>query len=317
MALLKEKAFELLGEAWHSGRLAHAYLFSAPPGAGKEWLSTQLASFILQTSLEQVPSHPDYHSVAPESKSRRIIIEQMRSLEQNLQMKPLAGRTKVAVIYDADRLQPQAANAFLKTLEEPPSGCYLFLLTVLPQAVLETIASRCIAVSLRLPPSSKLSSASQEIADVLTHSLRGKPDIIAAMQFTRCFQKTLTDIREHITKELDHELKRELKQYREAVSSKWQEERENQIKAQVEAAIIEQRENLLQAAEEVLAAALRQHHLPHQPCSEEIRQIASTNDPSMLLRRLAALERTRHLLARGVQEGLALESGFLEMIVMS
>ena len=58
-------------------------------------------------------------------------------------------KVKFGVVYEADRLMPQAANAFLKTLEEPPDHSVLVLVTALPEALLDTIRSRCIEVSLR------------------------------------------------------------------------------------------------------------------------------------------------------------------------
>src|SRR5207237_1812521 len=84
----------------------------------------------------------------PESKSRRIVTAQIRALEHALQMRAADGRRKVAIIPDADRLQTEAANAFLKTLEEPPKDSLLLLLSALPEALPETILSRCIAISL-------------------------------------------------------------------------------------------------------------------------------------------------------------------------
>jgi len=313
MSLLKESALERLKTAWEAGRLAHAYLLSGPTGSGKDWLTLQMAGLVLETP--KPATHPDFHSVAPESKSRRIVIEQMRTMDQAIQMKPLRGRTKVAVIYDADRLQPQAANAFLKTLEEPPPGCHLFLLTSLPEALMETILSRCIAVPLRAKAGGRAVGGERPVAAALTGVLLtpGGPDIAAAMRFTRFFQRATSAVREQVTKELETELKQQMKHYRESADSKWEEGRENQIKAQAEAAVIRERETLLNEAGEVLAAALRHHHAPSGQGS--IEKIARANPPAILFKRLAALDRTRDLLARGVQEGLALESGFLEMIV--
>lgn len=313
MALLKDNALDRLKAARKAGRLAHAYLLTGPVGSGKEWLAMQMASEVLETPTPS--AHPDYHSVAPESKSRRIVIEQMRTMEQTLQMKPMRGHTKVAVIHDADRLQPQAANAFLKTLEEPPPGCHIFLLTTLPDAVLETIVSRCIPVPLRTGLGGQ-TNAGGPLATALTEALLkpGGPDIASAMRFTRTFQQTTAAVREQLTRELESELKQQIKHYRESASTKWEESREDQIKAQAESAVVREREKLLQSAGEVLAAALRHHHLPSEPCSPDIAKIAQANPPPVLLKRLAALEHTRDLLARGVQESLALESGFLEMI---
>lgn len=312
MALLKESALERLKTAWEAGRLAHAYLLSGGPGSGMDWLTLQMAAVILETP--QPAMHPDFHSVAPESKSRRIVIEQMRTMEQALQMKPMRGRTKVAVIHDADRLQPQAANAFLKTLEEPPPGCHIFLLSTLPEALMETIISRCIAVPLRAKPGVRSEGVGRPVADALAGVLLtpGGPDIAAAMRFTRFFQRATAAVREQVTGELGAELKQQMKHYRESADSKWEEGREGQIKAQAESAVIRERENLLHDAGELLAAALRHHHVPsEQPI---IAEIARENPPELLFKRLAALDRTRQFLARGVQEGLALESGFLEMI---
>lgn len=314
MALLKEDALERLNAAWKAGRLAHAYLLSGSAGTGKDWLTMRMAATVLETPTAS--THPDFHSVAPESKSRRIVIDQMRTMEQALQMKPMCGRTKVAVIRDADRLQPQAANAFLKTLEEPPPGCHIFLLTALPDAVLETIVSRCIAVPLRpeagAGPSTEGGAVREALAAALVKS--GGPDLASAMRFTRTVQKAIVGVREQVTGELEAELKAQLKHYRDSAGAKWEESREDQIKSQAESAVIREREILLQQAGGLLAAALRHHHLPGEPCSAAAREIAQCQPPAVLLKRLAALERTRDLLARGVQEGLALESGFLEMI---
>lgn len=316
MSLLKENAFERLIAARTAGRLAHAYLLVGPEGSGKEWLTEQMAGLVLETPAASVRAHPDYHSVAPESRSRRIVIDQMRTMEQALQMKPMRGSTKVAVIHDADRLQPQAANAFLKTLEEPPQGCHIFLLTSLPDAIMDTIISRCIAVPLRAGESAAQSGGERLVEEALVQALLqpGGPNVASGMRFTRAFQRATVAIREEVTKDLEGELKQQIKHYRESADAHWEESREDQIKAQAEAAVIRERENLLHAAGKVFAAALRQHHVPAADCPEPILQITATNPPERLLKRLDALERTRDLLARGVQEGLALESGFLEMI---
>ena len=69
---------------------------------------------------------------APESKSRIVSVDQMRELMREIQLKPNEAEYKVAVIVAADRLNPQAANAFLKTLEEPPPETVLILLTTEP-----------------------------------------------------------------------------------------------------------------------------------------------------------------------------------------
>lgn len=316
MALPKDKAFERLVEARKAGRLAHAYLLAGPPGSGCEWLAGQLAATILGTKPEDVSSHPDFHVAAPESKSRRIVTDQIRELEQALHMKPLAGGHKVAVIHDADRLQPQAANAFLKTLEEPPSGSHILLTTTLRDAVLTTILSRCITVPLQSPSAHTQDARTTSIAGAFEKALlqNGGPDAGSALRFTRLFQAEMSEIRDQATEGLESELKDQLKQYRDSIDKTWKETRENQIKAQGESTVLLERERFLAALGSVLAAALREKIRPAPDCPGNIRMIAGANETKTLLKRLDALERTRRLLSSGVQEALALESGFLQMI---
>lgn len=316
MALAKEKAFERLRNARESGRLAHACLLSGPPGSGKKWLAGELAALVLGTTAKEVSTHPDLHQAAPESRSRRILIDQMRDLERALQMKPLIGSHKVAVIHDADRLQPDAANAFLKTLEEPPPGCHIVLTTAIREAVLQTILSRCITIPLLAPVGVSRDELSGAVAAAFENALLhpGGADAGAAFRFTRFFQSTLAGIRENIADGLESELKEQLKRHRDSIDRIWRETREDQIKAQTEAVALRERERLLAAIGEVLAAALRHKLQPSGSAPEGIRRIAESSDARHLLKRLDDLERTRRLLASGTQEALALESGFLQMI---
>src|SRR4029077_4481970 len=96
--------------------------------------------------IEQA-KHPDIHWVRPESKSRVIVTDQMRELMQEIHLRPSEAEYKVAIIVAADRLRIEAANAFLKTLEEPPGKSILILLSSEPQRILETILSRCLRLS--------------------------------------------------------------------------------------------------------------------------------------------------------------------------
>src|SRR5438874_11137924 len=150
MGFSRALTFEYLRRAHEQNRLAHAYLISGPTGSGKQLLAAELASLVNGTKASDVFSVKtrDIFIAQPQSKSRRIIIEQIRDLEHTLQMRASNGRHKVAIISEADRLQPQAANAFLKTLEEPPKDSLLLLLSALPEALPDTILSRCIAIPL-------------------------------------------------------------------------------------------------------------------------------------------------------------------------
>src|SRR5205807_6077688 len=146
MAFSRTAAFRYLRRAHEQNRLAHAYLISGSPGSGKRLLAAELANLVNGTEQGDVFSAKarEIFVAEPESKSRRIVIEQVRALEHALQMRASASRRKVAIIAEADRLQPQAANAFLKTLEEPPKDSLVLLLSALPEVLPDTIVSRCI-----------------------------------------------------------------------------------------------------------------------------------------------------------------------------
>ncbi len=150
MAFARTTALEFLRRAHEQNRLAHAYLITGAPGSGKELLAAELASLVNGTATKDVFSAKarEVFIARPESKSRRIVTAQIRALEHALQMRAADGRRKVAIVPDADRLQTEAANAFLKTLEEPPKDSLLLLLSALPEALPETILSRCISIPL-------------------------------------------------------------------------------------------------------------------------------------------------------------------------
>ena len=138
-----------------TGRVAHAYIVvGAPRGAGKTFSDAVLcAMFCSQDKrpcgkcrgCRQVSgrTHPDVIWVEPQKKSRIISIEQIRDLQKRIYHTSYEGGWKACVIVGADRLGAAAANAFLKTLEEPPGRSVFLLLTDSPQFLLPTIRSRC------------------------------------------------------------------------------------------------------------------------------------------------------------------------------
>jgi DNA polymerase-3 subunit delta' len=135
---------EKIGQSKRDGRLAHAYLLTASRIEPLEELLSRLVPLFLGSSA---PNHPDLHVIRPESKSRRLTIEQIRTLEHVLQLKAYQAPLKVAAIVAADRMclgAAEPANAFLKTLEEPPDNTVIFLLTQNPEQLLPTIRSRCL-----------------------------------------------------------------------------------------------------------------------------------------------------------------------------
>jgi DNA polymerase-3 subunit delta' len=135
---------EKIETSFKEGRMGHAYLLTGNSLEELEAIFYRIAAGLLKSEDRQ---HPDLHVVRPESKSRRLKIEQMRDLEKQLQLKPYQAKIKVAAVIAADRMclpPAEAANAFLKTLEEPPASSVIFLLTNTPEMLLPTIKSRCL-----------------------------------------------------------------------------------------------------------------------------------------------------------------------------
>ena len=135
---------ELFQLAAKEGRLAHAHLLTGAPPAELESLARGLAANLLDAELE---GHPDFFTLRPESKSRRVSIAQVRQLEHSLSRRPHRAPIKVALILEAERMclpPAEAANAFLKTLEEPPDHSLLILTSDRPEQLLPTVRSRCL-----------------------------------------------------------------------------------------------------------------------------------------------------------------------------
>jgi len=321
MPLTASDALSLLRNAHAQDRLAHAYLITGPSGSGKRQLATQLCGLVVGDEKDPI-HHPDVHTIEPESKSRRIVIEQIRELERELQMRSARGGRKAGVIFDADRLQQQASNAFLKTLEEPPARTHLILVTSLPDQLLETILSRCIEVPLHPIGRPALLPRQEELLGILKQaSQRPGTEIPQVFGLVREFQKLLSQAKETAQAWGDAELKVEEQKYKQIADSKWFEEREDYYKALVEARYVGERSRLLETLEAWWADVLRHQamaenaapHLDFPAFAADTAALATRENQESALRRSAAFESLREQLGNpGIQEPLAIEVAFLK-----
>jgi DNA polymerase III subunit delta' len=318
MAFSRPTALEYLRRAHEKSRLAHAYLISGPPGSGKQQLAADLASLVNGTPANDVFSAKAREILVarPESKSRRIVIEQIRDLEHALQMRASNAGRKVAIISDADRLQPQAANAFLKTLEEPPKDSLLLLLSALPEALPETILSRCIAIP--LAPDARLQSSDEEkklIKLLQRMSHERSWSVPFAYRLAQEFQGLLRTVREAVKRETDEALKQEETRYKDATDGAWLEDREQYYKALAESLYLQRRVGLIETLfawwSDVLRSsnAVGRRNLPD--AKKETAVLAKRFSTAEILKRIRCLQELRDHLNRNIHEALAIEVAFL------
>ena len=150
--------------AWEAGRFPHAVLIHEAPGAGGEWLALWAAQLVLCTQPTQAPcgqcpacrhvarrQHPDLALLGPLEEATQIRIEQVRELSADLALTAHQGGYKVGILSPADSLNRFAANALLKTLEEPPPRTLLVLVATQPSRLPATLLSRCQRVRVQAP----------------------------------------------------------------------------------------------------------------------------------------------------------------------
>ncbi len=323
MSFQLDKALSLLQEAHTNQRLAHAYLITGPVGSGKESLAISLIKMVNEVDRNKSAQNLDELKsgtttvIGPESKSRRIKIESIRSAEHVLQMAAPDGVTKFVVIKDADRMGPGAENAFLKTLEEPPASSMVLLLSSYPEMLLDTILSRCIKIALtgKSGPA-QLSEHVRALLEALRdYALSGKKSVSGALGLMGRFSAILKAEKAEIAKRNDLAYKGEVTRYQRATEGDYLKRREADYKAMTEAEYLEQRNRLIEFLMMWFGDAMRQQsgaaHLDLPDFAEATRKLATEYSIDDLSRRIDAIGGLRANLNTNVFEALALEVGFI------
>lgn len=319
MAFSPEAAFAYLSRAHRQNRLGHAYLISGGPGSGKKVLAARIAGLVNATRLEDVFSTRaiEIFLAEPESKSRRIVIDQVRALEHSLQMRASGDGRKVVIISEADRLQPQAANAFLKTLEEPPDHSLLLLLTALPEVLPDTIISRCIPIPLSAT-AVRPSGGEEKLIELLRRAAREKAwSVQTAYQLGQGLQRLLGGIKEEIKAQNLEAMKVEETRYKNSTDGSWLADREDYYKALGESQYLQRRAGLLETLfvwwSDLLRARTGLVQRDLSALAGETNQLAERFTAAEILRRIRRLEELRDHLGRNIQEALAIEVAFLQV----
>ena len=194
-----EEPLARLDAARRADRLGSAWLIGGPAGIGKLNLALALASRLLGAVEEAPPAlgpadaaaamrerrvpadhHPDLHLVFPEPDKRTIGIDQVRELSEALAMKGFRGAAKIAVIEPAEAMTPAAANALLKTLEEPSARTFLLLVSHQPHRLLPTIRSRCQILAVAPPTEQEVAAWLGLPAGHPVLSIAGRAPLFAA-----------------------------------------------------------------------------------------------------------------------------------------
>jgi DNA polymerase III subunit delta' len=319
MAFSRKNALNYLRRAHNQSRLGHAYLISGPPGSGKRALAADVTALVNGTEPKDVFSARarEVYVAEPESKSRRIVTEQVRELEHALQMRAADDRRKVAIIAEADRLQPQAANAFLKTLEEPPANSLLLLLSAIPEVLPDTILSRCIAIPLE-PTDVERPEEQKRLFELLRQTAQRKSwNVESAYGLAQGVQRLLGEIREEIKETNQQNLKAEEARYRNSTDGGWLDEREDYYKALTESQYVQRRARLLEVLflwwSDVLRAKTGVVARDFPNLKKETAQLAERFKTPEILKRIRRLEEMRDHLAYNIQEALAIEVAFLRV----
>ncbi len=334
----QQDVVQLLQRSLERGRLGHAYLFNGADPTELEGMARTLAKTL---NCERPPrrtasglaldccdeclncrkingaNHPDVIWVRPESKLRVILIGQIRELLQAVNLKPTQARFKIAIIVDADRLQIQAANAFLKTLEEPPADSILILLTTDPQRILETILSRCLRLNFSGEGTHLQDPATvQWLGQFATMAGAPQKSLLVRYKLLAVLLAKLNELKSGISDWLTKQSP--LEQY-EDVESDLKDKWEHELSAAIESEYRRQRADVLKGVEWWLrdvwleTQQLGQDLLMYPQLADRSQAVAQRIDARAAMENLHLLERLQRLLTSNIQEALALEVALLKL----
>jgi len=363
----QEQGVRLLQRSLERKRLAHAHLFAGRQLDTLEDLARTLAKTlnclhpiqrggVAVDSCDRCPNcqkiehgaHADVFWVRPESRLRQIRIGQIvhrddsppRVLLDAVNLKPTESQYKVGILVAADRMNENAANAFLKTLEEPPPRSVLVLLTTEPQRLLETIRSRCLRLNFAGEEPRQLAPPQMEwLAAFSNTAAADHKSLLSRYRLLDVLLRRLNEVRTTIEESLTE--RSPLDKYGDA-DERLREQWERELKASVEAEYRRQRSDFLLALQWWLrdvwlqtlgdapspvtkagssppGSAVLNHQPPTTgpllvfPQLAGTARVAGRLSPKTALENLRIIEQLQRWLHTNVQEALALEVGLLKL----
>ena len=328
MAYKADEAFSLIQGAFQRERLAHAFLITGANPNLREDLASKVIGLVRGENVQASAAAPELETresgltriVRPKSKSRVIKVENMRELERSFYQASGSGNWKVGVVVESDRMNEAAANAFLKTLEEPPEDSLLLFLSGQPGRLLPTILSRCVRIDLIPDTGGADANLPNWVRETTAEIARCFPDgfgkVSNALQARSVFSEVLAQRKDELSSRYASDLKDEQTRYKKVVEGDYLKERENYYKALLESDYLRERNLLLDGIllwfADVVRLASGTDRLDLPELESLTRLAADSTDLSILLQRSGALDALRQRLETNAMEALALDVGFLD-----
>ena len=308
----QDQAVEYLQSALDAGRTTHAYLICGGDGSGKEEIAKRFSAALLASGDEEQfkfaceHPHPDLHLLDPAGAS--YLVGQIREVVHDAELAPVRAPRKVYVIAAADRMGTQAANAFLKTLEEPPADVVCILVAQAESAVLETLRSRCEVI----------------VLNEMAQQTAGDPVVFGVLEAISagCDNRALLDGAKRLVevskRGLEDEQERQLDEQSDYLTQGARKELEKQNKREVSA---RQRQKLLGIVAQVrgwlrdclVTQAGTPELISYTGQERQTMTVATTVDARALLDAIAAADAAADRISYNVTPQLALEAMLIEI----
>lgn len=322
MAFTAEQATEFLKSAYNRNRLPHALLIVDPYYEGGQQVAREMVTLLNNTpaTTSGLPEDEYCRVVRPQSKSRRVLVDEIREIEPFFQKQAVPGKWKIGIFPEADCINEQAANAFLKTLEEPPAHTLILLLTAYPERLMRTILSRCIRVDIFTPGKKyELKNIEKAILPAWLNMARNLGSESSVLGFRGEMSKVLSETKDQISKRMETALKETSRQISQGSGvTDWEKQMQDANVAAIEREYLGERDNMLDFFMAWFGDALRlmagSQHLLFEDYRQELESLAKKESTAGLILRIEALERLRDDLKTNVQETLALDVRLLEAL---
>lgn len=326
---------DLLLKAIGKGRIAHAYLLHSKDRKVLEAAARHIALLLLcrgpsgdaltgngpcgqcqSCQLVLQGRHPDLFQLRPRGKLRQIQIDEIRQLERAIYQCSFFGGYQVVVIFDADRMNVNAANAFLKTLEEPPPNVVILLLTEEPERLLETVRSRCLRIDFRQPEKPEWTAEQLGWLKAFASDLAERPDDV--LVHYRALAK-LIGILEDLHSQIEEQIPRLPDDEQEAVDGEIRKALDSERNALIDAGYRDARRRFLRVlvwwARDIWLATVgvSDEHWCFRELATTTKRVATLLTPDAARRLVREVERSIELLETNVQEALALEALLLKI----